>query len=756
LIKLQKTITTMVKYCAADDEECLKSLATSVIGVLEIEFRDSFLEVAKDRGYSTSLAGKMSAEYWNAMAEAANLRTTQQIQISRYLTQHFGHKVVVSQRELAAFGSEFVPYETFHEEIGGKKILYSYRDLAKLLEFYLPELLESFEKSISKIELTLGGDHGKGAFTFLACLIIRFVDNSDPVETELQIGEIGSETDTIEVLQPLVDKLGSLITASMNPKEGDCKFVVHQDTNNGDLSLHFDDAVAAAEGTQVIVDSTLELYLMGDWKFLFMMVGRSGYCGSYCMYCRLKQSEWVVRHAERNSCVCGAEEWDMTKLHEVAMKQLNIEADEEKYESQGVKGFPCWEWLPLKRVLIPVLHELLGLGNDLFASSKSYIEEAVEPLMAEEKQARTMALLAELAFEEAKNEEAECALDVEFFVIERRQLSTKLAMRRTLAVEVVQSLEVQKIELLQLEKDTRKKRNDFRTKKNRLKKAYSAAKAEETAVRARRGRKEKSLANSIQSEVLDPLGCKVSSYHGGDMEGEAIRILMSKGREIFAAIEAHVKAKIEAEKDLTDKEKTLDVDVPELEQHCEARGTMFQLLDGIFSLLLTKRGMLTTAILDDLRKRLELARVKWAEMGLSMTPKWHMLLNHAVELLIRTGGGLVELGEDRIERAHQWRERDRQRYSRLRCISKMAACKAKIQNLRMMAPIKKRQSEVKHKSKRKREGPGCLKDDRAVAAKVERDGVREMVVQEVTVEPRESLRDPRKRMKKELKDSNRN
>ena len=56
--------------------------------------------------------------------------------------------------------------------------------------------------------------------------------------------------------------------------------------------------------------------------------------------------------------------------------------------------------------------------------------------------------------------------------------------------------------------------------------------------------------------------------------------------------------------------------------------------------------MVTTAILDDQRQLLELGRVKWAEMGLSMTPKWHMLLNHAVELLERAGGGLVELGED--------------------------------------------------------------------------------------------------------------
>jgi hypothetical protein len=112
-------------------------------------------------------------------------------------------------------------------------------------------LLESFEKRISKFELTLGGDHGKGAFTFLACLIIRFADGSDPKEIELQIGEIGSETDTMEVLQPLVNKLGSLITTTMKPKEGNCRLVVHQVTTNGNLSLHFNDT-AAEEGSQVI------------------------------------------------------------------------------------------------------------------------------------------------------------------------------------------------------------------------------------------------------------------------------------------------------------------------------------------------------------------------------------------------------------------------------------------------------------------------------------------------------------------------
>jgi hypothetical protein len=50
----------------------------------------------------------------------------------------------------------------------------------------------------------------------------------------------------------------------------------------------------------------------------------------------------------------------------------------------------------------------------------------------------------------------------------------------------------------------------------------------------------------------------------------------------------------------------------------------------------------------------------------------------------------------------------------------------------------------------------CLKKERAASAKVERDEVREMIVVEVSEEHREPLQNPRKRMKKELIDSNRN
>ncbi len=77
-----------------------------------------------------------------------------------------------------------------------------------------------------------------------------------------------------------------------------------------------------------------------------------------------------------------------------------------------------------------------------------------------------------------------------------------------------------------------------------------------------------------------------------------------------------------------------------------------------------------------------------------------MLLNHAIEFLVRTGGGLIEMGEDQIERAHQQRERDRQRYSGLQCITNMKASQAKFQNLRLDPAIKLTQATVEEKSKR--------------------------------------------------------
>jgi hypothetical protein len=140
-IKLRNIVIQILKYCMDRDKDSVRQGAVKVIAGLESEFKESFLQVATSKGYSTIQARcVMSAEYWTVMAEeAVNLRTMQQRVILRFLFHHFGHQGVVPQRELGAYGSQYVTFETFTRTFNGRKVLYSYRDITMLLEFYFPQ-----------------------------------------------------------------------------------------------------------------------------------------------------------------------------------------------------------------------------------------------------------------------------------------------------------------------------------------------------------------------------------------------------------------------------------------------------------------------------------------------------------------------------------------------------------------------------------------------------------------------------------------
>ena len=61
---------------------------------------------------------------------------------------------------------------------------------------------------------------------------------------------------------------------------------------------------------------------------------------------------------------------------------------------------------------------------------------------------------------------------------------------------------------------------------------------------------------------------------------------------------------------------------------------MGHLLDSVFSKYMTKRGNVTNDLIAHLKNELRAAMKKWTSMGLSMTPKFHLLLEHAIDQLI--------------------------------------------------------------------------------------------------------------------------
>ena len=151
---------------------------------------------------------------------------------------------------------------------------------------YSSEFFEDVE-SIKKVEVLLGGDHGKGLMTFMAIVIIRYrSDMREDKVLELQIGQVDCQKDTIYLLKLILEKITPGI-AAMNPKDGESLICVLRDEDrNVIVDFKKKERNWEREGGLSI---TCEWYIVGDHKFLMMMLGQQGYSGYHCLYCRLKK-----------------------------------------------------------------------------------------------------------------------------------------------------------------------------------------------------------------------------------------------------------------------------------------------------------------------------------------------------------------------------------------------------------------------------------------------------------------------------------
>ena len=188
-------------------------------------------------------------------------------------------------------------------------------------------------------------------------------------------------------------------------------------------------------------------------------------------------------------------------------------------------------FIPTDRVVLPILHETLGLGNDLITSFWLFVEERVEVLLPEERIACNRAIMLKYGMDDAKTEIANALEDMQGFVARRQDLTVRI--KTTIGNSEVQKaarhdLSKEKEQVKALENAARSKRKAEETKLKSLRARKTAAKATETAVRKRRSRKDKALPNLIESDVFNPNNVTISSYHGGDLGGNSIRQLMAK------------------------------------------------------------------------------------------------------------------------------------------------------------------------------------------------------------------------------------
>lgn len=69
--------------------------------------------------------------------------------------------------------------------------------------------------------------------------------------------------------------------------------------------------------------------------------------------------------------------------------------------SAGVRSLPLINFIPISRVFPPLLHLLLGLGNDACSSFKNFIAMRIQKKSEEEIEAQEMSFIAEIRYDEA-------------------------------------------------------------------------------------------------------------------------------------------------------------------------------------------------------------------------------------------------------------------------------------------------------------------------------------------------------------------
>jgi hypothetical protein len=233
------------------------------------------------------------------------------------------------------------------------------------------------------------------------------------------------------------------------------------------------------------------------------------------------------------------------------------------------------------------------------------------------------------------------------------------------------------------------------------------------------------------------------------MEGPSLRKVFANGLNMFEEISVYIAAEYKVEN--VDGQLVVPVSNNEIETYCFNHGRMALLLDGLFSKFMVARGEVTDSFIDDLEKDLKLTMLEWERMGMSATPKWHIMLDHGPGQLKQTEG-FSDMLEDWIERGHQQRARDESRLSRLRNQEMMKKSQAKFENARSMASVQSIQLKVAESRKRNLQRETSLVVERNEIKKAKRNELRLDAAESATTQDMEAkILKPKAFMKLELK-----
>ena len=254
-----------------------------------------------------------------------------------------------------------------------ERIEYSIKHAAREVERLTSSIMEAnniLPLHVGRIDLTTGGDHGKGALQLgirLTMVVsnegeLRNHDHDDDkaITVDSILAEVICKKYNADVLKITINS--KFVEVMRGIEEGKLELIV---TEPGKVKCNIIPYAQPTHEKSVKVN----MYVVSDLAFYGTVLGREGMMGGWCFLCDLARRQFCDLLTPDRTWL-----WSSLKKTAAEVKHPNFKGD----SKLGVKCSPLWKFIPLKKFLPPLLHILIGIWNDIWDKFWEIVSECIE------------------------------------------------------------------------------------------------------------------------------------------------------------------------------------------------------------------------------------------------------------------------------------------------------------------------------------------------------------------------------------------
>ena len=345
---------------------------------------------------------KMGAVPIAAMFKAGNITSKKSRRgIMRHLRYHFGKEYFDPEYKVQMLCEG-------HTKIMTKSIEYSYEDgkAKETIEFSQKNIADEFASQlkrqlqsrkimpseIERIDIITGADHGLGAMIVGSRIVVILKDNvsDDTKESfsfEISVAEILCRKDNADLLDKTVK---TELTKGLRTIAKNKLVISHKDST---IDCGFE-----SSGDDSEVSMSTGMYIVGNLALYGMLLGKEGMSGNWCHICKLSKKEF-------SDLVRNGDPWAYDEMESLAnWYKEKVKMKPSTDPKLGMKDVPWFTFIPLNHFVVPLLHCLIGIGDNVLSKFRDIISEHIEYISPEELDTRKSAAEMDAKIEDLKAE----------------------------------------------------------------------------------------------------------------------------------------------------------------------------------------------------------------------------------------------------------------------------------------------------------------------------------------------------------------